>query len=53
MQVALPVWTVLKKYIENMSKIHSDLSARSKELCHKLNTFKADSTPITNKMVRF
>ncbi|KAL5250703.1 hypothetical protein ACHWQZ_G016438 [Mnemiopsis leidyi] len=48
----LPVWTVLKKYIENMSKIHSDFSARFKELCQELNTFKTDSTSKTNKMLK-
>ena len=42
----------VKKYIENMSKIHSDFSARFKELHHELNTFKTDSTSITNKIVR-
>ena len=49
----LPVWTVLKKYIENMSKIHGDFSAKFKELCHELNTFKTDSTSKTNKMASY
>ncbi|XP_063686784.1 uncharacterized protein LOC134820355 isoform X45 [Bolinopsis microptera] len=48
----LPVWTVVKKYMENMSKIHGDFSTKFKELCQELNTFKTDSTSKTNKMLK-